>query len=699
MVENEFECFIEEESHFTSKGTENLFESAIPKQSIEIISKSNRITYKSHSGTFYTISLLRDDNYSRALFIALCAGLKSEWFADLSDITKPTYFLDVRKFINWLNQADQKSKASGHYALLKDYEAFILNEKNQKRSGLGCINKIIREGLTSPELKDNDIHFMETLLRQSKPVKPPESEPVTLTSWFSLPWLRQILGEKLYLQLESPQRILLSFRITVATTLLYLLEIRAEWNKSVQLKFDTTYKDWQYDWNRIALDHLGKFDSNGDACDNLTELLLLDIIKSDHLSYLKYTLSRGNSKRISLQKKYVIKGKSNCPWQKPVMFHPKFYTCYSPIEEQLAAWLIACEAIQPSDIQKLKTTDYAVEVSMSGKLIALECNYFKGRSGATKQTAILMAKDLWTKAFYRYIQGLPETSYLFKTNISQSNKMPGLGQHASKHNVFTFLFKIWNSPRLQKTIQSEIYRANGTSVFLDAILALESGSEPLSHFTKRGKRSSAEYRITVARALPSNFFSLTHIKNTAVHAGTDKYRDSDLINHHSHTSLTEKNSYLTDANKDFVNRAGRVTRLVLHDLQNTVYQPSVLAIQQAVYDRELRTRIVETTGTTDIEVHALDQPIDNTPLTDEILVPDNTDNALVFIHYIRESERMLPKLLAVRPDWVERTLIIQVEWMSRTLSRMRFAKAAEDLYKKLQPYLPPVFEHLLETIE
>lgn len=48
------------------------------------------------------------------------------------------------------------------------------------------------------------------------------------------------------------------------------------------------------------------------------------------------------------------------------------------------AWLVACEAVQPTDITKLKTTDYAREFNQSGRLIAMECCYYKGRAGSTR---------------------------------------------------------------------------------------------------------------------------------------------------------------------------------------------------------------------------------------------------------------------------------------------------------------------------
>ena len=698
-MDDEVKSTIEEECKFAIINTESPFDIAISKQPRKLTIKPNLITYKVESGTIYAIQLKKEDSFSQALFSALSAGIGSEWFENLSEVTKPTYILEVRKFIQWLNQTNQKDIESNRYGLFKSYEAYTINEKGRKESGLRCLNKIVREGISCPELTNADIRFLHKLLRNSKPVKVYNKDVFTLTEWFSLTWLRPILGDDTYLQLESPRRLLLSFRVTIATTLLHLLKTRTKWQKSNLQVFNPNHKNWQYDWNRTLLKQLGNFDTSGLPADELTELLHQDLVKRLHQTYLKDIFSTFSSGHPSLNKKYTRNNTTFCPWQKPIFFHPEYNHQYSPIEEKLAAWLIACEAIQPLDIQKLKTTDYAVELSASGRLLALECNYYKGRSGTRKQPAILLAKDSWTQALHLYIQGLPKSTPLFRSRVDQSKNMPGLGNYSTRHNFLTFLMRIWRLSSLQNKIHAELQRAGASPLFLKAILALEHGDEPHDQFRNRKNGSSEEYRSSSINPLPSCIFSLTHIKNTAVHAGTDKYRDCDLINHHSHTSSTEKQSYLTDANKDFVNRAGRVTRIVLHDLQNSVYQPSVTDIQQSVHDKSIRTRIIETTGVLDVKVYTLSQQVNENDINKDIIVPDNTENALVFIHYINESERMLSKLLAVRPDWVERTLIVQVEWMTRTLSRMRFTKAAQSLYASIGPYLPPLFDHLLETIE
>ena len=160
----------------------------------------------------------------------------------------------------------------------------------------------------------------------------------------------------------------------------------------------------------------------------------------------------------------------------------------------------------------------------------------------------------------------------------------------------------------------------------------------------------------------------------------------------------EKHSYLTDDNKDYVNRLGRITRLVLNDLQHNAFHPPVDTIINSARDLENKTLIVKTAKPNDI--NTIDANYNLTPNFDnEIIVTDTIDSALYFIHYIEQAEATYKPLSKIRPDFVERTLLVQVEWMSRILSKMKHTKAAVTQYSHISSHLPPLFEYLLESVE
>jgi hypothetical protein len=675
------------------------FDMVLPKEPVKLPMQSDRILYQTRAGTTQVITLKRENKYQRNIFNACVAGFQSDWFASISDRSKPTYFDHVRNYFDWINESGYETTDKARYETLKAFESYWLNDRKLKSSPLGLIKLIIQEGLACDKISNSDLGFLQTMLSLSKRVKNPKPKTVTLSSWFDLPWLRVIIGEQAYLQLESPRLLLKSFRVTIATTLLYLLEQRQHWQQSAIIEFDTSKKNWQYDWNRTLLGRYGKFNKQSEPEDEFSHLLWLDLVTQLGKEALKVKITKSGLHNLARRVRY--QQKKICTWQKPAFFHPDYQTRYSHVEELLCAWLLACEAIQPSDIPKLKTENYTRELNRYGRLIAMECTYYKGRSGRSHRPAILMGNDPWTRAIDRYMQGLSE-SPLFKTRIATQDAFSiATSRHNSviQHNAVNFLFKLWEQPSFQKKLGSELQRTETSPLFLDTMLALAHGDESLHIFRGRTGKCLDEYRAITPRPLPTHIFSLTHIKNTAVHAGTDAYREADLINHHSHTSVTEKTSYLTDQNKEWVNQAGRITRLVLHDLQNVVFQPSITAIDQSVRDLELRTRISAATHSNDPVTHSLQSRAVENESDDIIVVSDTSDTALYFIHYITQAEKLLPKLLAVRPDWVERELIVRIEWMTRTLTRMQTAAIAQKAYKKLETHLPPLFVHLLETIE
>lgn len=685
--------------NYAVKDETSPFDKVLPKEPEKLPIQPNRIPYQTQAGTTRVVTLKKKNKYHRIIFTACALGFQSDWFAGLSDRSKPGYFDQVLHYFDWINESGHNTTDKTRYESLRVYEAYQMNDRGLKRSPLSVINAVIRGGLSSSKISDFEHDFLQTLLGLSGPAKSSEPRSVTLSNWLGLPWLRALIGERMYLQLESPRLLLKSFQVTIATTLLYLLEQRQHWPQSSILESETSSACWYYDWNPRLLERIGRFNKQGVPEDEISELLWLDLVKPTKQDALKAKLNQAQPDRS--MGKFWHQNKKMFPWQKPAFFHPSYQTRYSYVEQSLCAWLMACEAIQPTDIPKLKTNNFTRERTNSGRLVAMECTYYKGRSGTFKQPAILMGSDPWTRAIDMYMKGLSSPA-LFENRVAVQDAFSiSTSRHnsVSRHNAVELLFKIWKLPSFQYRLESELRRSEASPLFLHAALALEHGDESYPLFYHRTKKRVDEYRATVSRPLPASLFTLTHIKNTAVHAGSDAYRESDLINHHSHTSMTEKTSYLTDQNKEWVNQAGRITRLVLHDLEKVVFQPSITAISQSVHDLELRSKVRDVTHSNDIVI----QSIQSSPIESEgdntLIVTDTSDTALYFIHYITQAEALLPKLLAVRPDWVERELIVQVEWMTRMLTRMRTAVAAQKNYVKLAVHLPPLFDHLLETTE
>ncbi|MBO6811025.1 MULTISPECIES: hypothetical protein [Marinobacter] len=678
------------------------FDQTLPKLVASAGISSTRIAFKRRSGATVTIELEHDNQYHRAIFKTFYASSQTSWFRNLSERSQIDRFETFKGFVNWLNNTEHETFEVRRYQCLKDDESSKMNDEGCKSSPIKSLIPAFKAGLGSKSLTEEEYSFMTTLLRLSKAARNANPEPYTLTDWLALPWLRSILGEHKYLSLESPSRLLTSFRVTVAATLSYLLEVRARWQKQAlgMTEPQLSQNSWFESWNINVLQRCGAFEAHGEPADDLTRLLLLDFTRPDKQAQIKLLIAREGLG--GLRRKPYVDGKPTRPWQPPALFHPEYQHSYSPLEECLMAWLVACETVQPTDINKLKTTDYAYEHNSSGRLIAMQCRYYKGRAGSSREPAMLMASDCWTKAQYAYINGLPYAGRLFSFDVSRQKPMPNITENPnsiSRHTDMILLWNLWQLPQLQSRIANATKAVGTPTIFLDAVLALKEGSETWHSNTGKSNGTLENYRNSVSRPLPTVLFSLTHIKTTAVHAGSDQYREGDLINHHSHTSRTEKHSYLTDANKDFVNRAGRITRLILNDLENVVYQPSVSSMANALKDLELRSRVIDATGSDNAQVQTLYPPSKQHETDGLIIVPDTVEQALMFIHAIDQAENKYKQLLTVRPDWVERTLLVQLEWMTRTLQKMRSESAAREQYRNLKPHLPPMFDHFLETQE
>lgn len=659
------------------------FDVAIPQRPIDEHSTIVPISKKRPP-----LKLTSSNQYHQIIFSSINQAAKSNWYACMTSKTRRTYQYYTTCFVDWINDKDQGRTSSNRYQCLDDFAAFRIRECEVKHSGVMHIKTLIKQGLEESSLGDEDQYFLRHLLKISKKTRMPEKESYTLTEWFNIPWIREIIGEKKYLQLESPARLLLSFRVSIAVTLLYILEARDQWKKRVP-HFPTPRDDprWWAFSNPHILNKFGEFTTEGNPTDALTHLLWIDYVIPKKSGDLKEKIKSSDNFIFPTAFKF---------WQQPVVFKQTFPELYSSVEQRLASWLAACDAVQPQDIPKLKTSNYAMEFNGNGRLLMLQCMYYKGRSGNYKHTQTMTGSDIWTQALYRYINALQPGEQLFTTNVLSALTIPSLGEKAKVNTEFKFLFHLWKSPELRSRLDKALSQAHASNLFIDAILAFENGGE--SFGTARLKIS--EYLKHIEKPLPPFLFKLSHIKTTAVHANSDAYRDSDLINHHSHTSETEKHNYLTDANKDWVNQCGRITRLVLHDLQNVVYQPSVSRVKTAVNDAEIRTKLIQAAGSDDVQISNAKQNFLNEVFDDqEIIVVDTIDTALFFIHYLEQAESALPRLLSIRPDFVQRTLLVHIEWMTRTLQRMQSAKKAKKQYAIYKDHLPPMFDYLFETME
>lgn len=666
-------------------------------------------------GKYYDL----DNKSVEAKFIykAITTALQSEWFIRQVDTSKKTWISHLKEFILWLSNFNIEIER--RYLILKDFESYRVNEVNVKPQSSG-VRKIINLLNNSIE-HDSDsefIKYIRKLIRDTELSKPDERQQGTLTGYFgSMPWLRDVIGERDYLKLESPKLLMKSFSVVIATTLLFIIDQKKiAKRKLVNPEKLTNEKVKQkrsrnQSFCRDLLLEIGDFDDNFRPVNDLTELMLLDFVPEDKrvelIDRLRYSNSnkKFSTKTSDRSRKYIFTN--------PCIFHYENWDVHSEIEQYLCAWLCAWQAIQPTDIGKLKKNNFVINKNEHGKAISVQCVYYKSRSQDVKQPPFLSATQIEGKALIAYLEELTENdSKLFLCNVSG---IPNL--NFAPYSIPGRISRLFQSETIRNKVNSNLQYAQASAVFIRGYVAMalhhEESFDVWGH-RQRKKNNSVSieiYRKLVKRPLPILNFGLAALKNSSIHARTDQYRDGDLVNLNSHTSLTEKLSYLTDSNKEWVNQNGRVTRLVLKDIENYVFKPNLMVVEEIAYEAIVRTHVVNSlsdgiSDKTAVVINSIGRvdrkkTVVELPNTDfnDILVLDSKETVVTMLHYISEAERQYDNLIGNALNFFEETVLPNVEWMEYLLRNGKLSpemiKGGKDEYEKIKDFLPKLFENEL----
>lgn len=687
------------------------FSKALPKQPVLLQRVPKRIEL---DGTH--IELKNDSDEAQHIFSVIWSALNSDWYKNSSARSRTHYKKMLKAFISWLN--DQVIDIGKRHLVLKDYESWRVNivKVQPQSTGLGFIITILKNGVNSDHVDNEAVKYVKQLIRNTEISKYAERKQDTLTSFFaSMPWLREHLGERDYLKMESPKVLMGSFSIVVATTLLFIIDQRKLARKSLpnpQQFLNQNYlqkrsRDLSFCRNLIL--ELGKFNADFQPANPLTELLLADFVPLERREDLMLRLKMSKNNRLATR---AYNSGLNLSIE-PIIFSPETWESHSVIEQYLCAWLCAWQAVQPTDIAKLKRNNFTINKNEHGKPITIQCTYYKSRSQREHSPPMLNANQIEAKALIAYLDNLPEhNSELFSHNICN---IPNLNY--SDTCIPGRIFRLFQSFTLGKLINENLVIHERSSLFLKAYNAIAVHHElPYDKWVARYKKqendvSVKKYRQTIKNALPTQHFGLNAVKNSSVHARTDKYRDGDLINQNSHTSLTEKISYLTDSNKDWVNQNGRITRLVMKDIESYVYRPNLDAAMHSAYEKILRTRVIDvladgiteksliqinTIGIVDTRNSAVEIPeFDYT----DIIVLNSSETVVAMLHYIGETERQSNRLINNALDYFERTVLPNVEWMERLLKggylSAEVIKQGQSVYELIKINLPELFTNEL----
>lgn len=653
--------------------------------------------------------------YSSHIYRALTLGLKSEWYQALASLSQRQHSTSLIKFIKWFETIEIND--DNKYSVFKDFETYQVNILGLKpqSTGLNCLLYLMENGVAEIDY-DHGLHpYIETLLLRTDISKYEPPIPETLTNFFgSISWLRKALGNEDYLKLESPKRLSSSFSITIATILTYILKIKKEAKHQLRdLKFvndsdtlDDRAQRQFYCGNLFS--KLGQFDENYVANDSLTELMILDFVPKKNFEKLKY-LWRRRQLDPATYYSYQLNGRQ--VFSLANIFAPNSWNYPSELEQVLFSWLCAWQTIQAYDIPKLKKNNFIITHNTEGRAVYVQSSYYKGRSGKIQEPPMLDARQPEGNAILSYLEYFHDNE-AHLINVKSAGRVPIT---FGANSITERLINLINTQSINEKIMANLWERKSSPIFLKAMLALHEKREyAFSKWVNRLKKSEKQktgftmeaYHSDIKFPLPPQLFGFNAIKNSAVHATSDKYREGDLVNQNSHTSITEKIHYLTDANKDWVNQNGRITRLVLHDIERHVYKPNLDQAINDAYELGLRTRVIKVLkdGITDpdeVKINQIGQiryskeayfDIDADP--DEIIVLDTVETVVTMLHYIYEAQSKKHILINRALIFFERTVLPNVEWMEYLLiSKLSpsVVKKGSDQFEKLKPILPQLF--------
>jgi hypothetical protein len=681
------------------------FSDVLPRSISKLSTNINKISVSKHNQTHAT--LLNESTYARYIYFAIYKGTLSDWFAGLKFARH--YLRHIKDFVLFLN--NYVFDSVNRYQVLKAFESYRVNECGLKPQSTGLLSliSIIKRGIENAQFPSEQILYLVTLTNVTKPSKSSGRIPHTLSHWFNISWLKAYIGEETFLILESPRMLIESFNVTIATTLSYLIDAKKEVRKKLKDN-NITIDDLcsgETDYTKLVPRKKYKYSQNlfkstamfeeGYPLDKSTQCMLLDLVNQFRFEQVIDKIKTKGVKAVPFI--FSIKKKSKMNFTNSMLFTPQYLYSPSPLEELLFCWLVASQMVQPEDILKLKKTNYNFERNSQGKVILVQCNYYKGRSGSYKETPLLNNTNVELKAFVDYFSILPsERKYVFSKEYSKTPRMNIPNSRSTAHSSkIALLIKLLESKELSALVTNALIKENVSNVFYKAFMGLnKSSSITYDSWNARAKKTREEYFEEVNEPLPINIFQAAHIKTSAVYSKTDLYREGDLVNYNSHTAHTEKLSYLSDNNKEWVNQCGRISRLVFNDIENNIYKTNVNAVDFHTNEQIVKTKVLNATGTKDGKINVIGHYQGSEVLDDDsgrIMVIDSVETAVNMLHYIKQADVFAEKLLVENPKFFERTLLVNVEWMHHILSKLKVStvKEAQLFYSNNFKNFPDIF--------
>lgn len=658
------------------------------------------------------------------LYKAVIAAYNFAFFdKDAATSAKGVFASTGRYFIEWLNSHSIVNR----YDILKQYEADRMDRLGTHGgySPLTHLMTILHYAIDSTYFRDevssDDYSFLIALTKTKISPNLNKSQK-SLASYFGAhDWLRRDgigVGSDIYSALASPKLTVNSLSLTAATVILELNKyksalglliqgIQPELNNLIETDISSLSKTKKTIYIGSVLYHLisayhQKSEESTYAKSALDVLLLSNAANEQAYLLLVGALTsqeacdalflnqiRCNQKvNVAFCEKNITTGTTGSlfSWDILSSISRGNVQLITNVENMMFGWLMASLAVQPYDIPKLTPKAFR-KMRIGGRVTQIECEYFKGRSRVFHTTRSLSTREVEGQALLTYLDTMYDQTKIYVR--SEADIRNGVRSLAG---TLRLLFQCDGMNASLITMHS---KRNTPFILPAAYCALIKNGSSIVGVIKKNSKALQEGAVESVSQSDSccskALFGLQAIKNSAVHAFSDPYTYHYLVNRNSHTNQTEKISYLTEDNEEWINSAGRITREVMLDLIQNVFaldfnqdqskeieafNSEFMSVSEGVSykSEELNARLRLITGqahgrVNEVGVFALSDSSDDSPLS-PIYVLDSPLTVLRMHNYLHEFKKHYRKLLATNPDFLFKTVMPTVEWMESTLGKM-----------------------------
>ncbi|WP_404764705.1 hypothetical protein [Vibrio alginolyticus] len=677
------------------------------------------------------------------LYKLVIAAYNYVFFDDFSAITNKELFSSIApSFIEWLNNTEIENQ----YEILKQYETYRFNLLGN-HGGFSELNKI-RSLFTwaldystelHVDLKSNELLYLYEI-RKTKVSPNLNKAQKSLASYFgAMDWLRRDdfgIGSELYVALRSPKLTVNSLSLTSSVFIIELERYKRELSKFIQDRlevFESLFLDSTNDKTKnskcirignliyilISLFHDGN-ETNALLKGALELVLLSNSCSINAFLTLRYALeSQDKCDELFLNKhrnKSIVSATfcgnnfRRCFTGNVFSFDCLHKLSYcdgdlpiTKIEHLAFSWLMASLTVQPSDIFKLNHHSFR-KIRVDNRVTHIECEYFKGRSKLFHDTRSLSTRTFEGRAIETYlIQQEKKKLNIIKTEVFISSGI---------NSILGEMALLIETDAIQSKLKAAHKKQGNIPLIMPKTLtALIQNGCHTENVVANPKNYSLIERIHMASTSETpcqkGLFGLQAIKNSAVHAFSDPYTLHFLINRNSHSNRTEKINYLNSDNESWLNSSGLITREVMHDLINNVFDLGFEELCDNDRSRAIskfnsefmdvtdnisyksgemlsRLCVVTEQGKGKINEVGVLQAKDDWDINqslEPIYVLDSPVTAWRMINYLHEFKKNYKKLLACKPDYLYKTAIPTVEWMEYALTEL--SKESQHLGRKI----------------